>query len=129
MSFAPPYTLAAATFRFRAIASLAGRAPLGGARETALASYVVARLAVGVLPGTPLPLEDRVIRAAAARTWLASLALPAPLRAPLGKVIESTRHDSQAAVAAALVTVAEVAASYLDGPALAELRTLASQLG
>jgi hypothetical protein len=43
-------------------------------------------------------------------------------------VIESTRHESRSAVAAALVTVADVAASYLDGPALAELRTLATQL-
>jgi hypothetical protein len=128
VSFAPPYTLAPTTFRFRALAALAGRAPLGGARETALASYVVARLALGVLPGAALPVEDRVNRAAAARTWLASLALPAPLRAPLVKVIESTRHDSRPAVAAALVTVADIAASYLDGPAQAELRTLATQL-
>jgi hypothetical protein len=129
VSFAPPYTLAPTTFRFRALAALAGRAPLGGARESALASYVIARLVVGVLPGSVLPLEDRVVRAAAARTWLASLALPAPLRAPLAKVIESTRHESRPAVAAALVTVADVAASYLDGPALAELRGLATQLG
>ena len=128
VSFAPPYALAPTTFRFRALAALAGRAPLGGARETALASYVVARLASGLAPGTALAPEDRVARAAGAKTWLATLALPAPLRAPLAKVIESTRHDSKAAVAAALVTVADVAASYLDGPALAELRGLATQL-
>ena len=127
VSFAPPYALAPTTFRFRALAAHAGRAPLGGARETTLASYVVARLAVGLLPGTMLPLEDRGVRASAARTWLASLALPVPVRAPLVKVIESTRHDSRSAVAAALVTVADVAASYLDGPAIAELRALAAQ--
>lgn len=128
VSFAPPYALTPTTFRFRAIAALAGRAPLGGGRETALAAYVVARLAVGCLPGSNLPLEDRTNRAAAARTWLASLALPVPVRAPLVKVIESTRHDSRPAVAAALVTAADVAASYLDGPAVAELRELAAQL-
>ncbi|HET9004858.1 MAG TPA: hypothetical protein VFN39_12720 [Gemmatimonadaceae bacterium] len=128
MSFAPPYALTPTTFRFRALAALAGRAPLGGGRETALASYVVARLAVGCLPDSSLPLEDRTNRAAAARTWLASLALPMPVRAPLVKVIESTRHDSRPAVGAALVTVADVAASYLDGPAVAELRELAAQL-
>ena len=44
VSFAPPYALTPTTFRFRALAALAGRAPLGGGRETALASYVVARL-------------------------------------------------------------------------------------
>ena len=128
VSFAPPYSLAPTNFRFRALAAHAGRAPLGGARETALASYMVARLAVALLPGTLLPLVDRGVRAAAARTWLASLALPAPLRAPLNKVIESTREDVSSAVAAALVTVADVAASYLDGPSLAELRALAAQL-
>jgi len=129
VSFAPPYALASTTFRFRAIAALAGRAPLGGGRETALASYVVARLAVGCLPESALPLEDRVARATAARTWLASLALPAPVRGPLVKVIDSTRHDSRHAVASAIVTVADIAASYLDGPALAELRALATELG
>jgi hypothetical protein len=129
VSFAPPYALAPTTFRFRALAALAGRAPLGGARETALASYVVARLAVGCLPDSVLPLDDRATRASAARTWLASLALPVPVRAPLVKVIESTRHESRPEVAAAIVTVADVAASYLDGPALAELRALATELG
>jgi hypothetical protein len=128
VSFAPPYALAPTTFRFPALATLAGRAPLGGERETALASYVVARLALGLVPGATLPLEDRVTRAAAARTWLASLALPAPIRAPFAKVIDSTRQDSRASVAAALVTAADVAASYLDGPALGELRALAAQL-
>lgn len=128
MSFAPPYALAPTTFRFRALAALAGRAPLGGGRETALASYVVARLAAGCLAGSALPLEDRTNRAAAARTWLASLALPVPVRAPLVKVIESTRHDSRPAVAVALVTAADIAASYLDDPAVAELRVLAAQL-
>ncbi|MFL5560016.1 MAG: hypothetical protein ACJ79K_00945 [Gemmatimonadaceae bacterium] len=128
MSFAPPYALAPTPFRFRALAALAGRAPLGGGRETALASFVVARLAVGCLAGSTLTTEDRSTRAAAARTWIASLALPAPLRAPLVKVIESTRHESRSAVAVAIVTVADVAASYLDAPALDELRVLAAEL-
>jgi uncharacterized membrane protein len=128
VAFAPPYALAPTTFRFRALAALAGRAPLGGGRETALASFVVARLAVGCLAASTIPVADRGTRASAARTWLASLALPAPVRAPLVKVIESTRQENRGAVAAALVTAADVAASYLDGPALAELRALAAEL-
>lgn len=128
VSFAPPYALAPTPFRFRALAALAGRAPLGGGRETALASYVVARLAAGCLPGAALALEERDARALAARTWLASLALPVPVRAPLVKVIESTRQENRAAVGAAVVTAADIAASYLDGPAVAELRALAAQL-
>lgn len=125
----PPYALAPAPFRFRALALHAGRAALGGPRETTLACYVVARLAVPFLPGNELSAEDRVTRAGAARTWLASLALPAPLRAPLTRAIDATKGEGGAAAGAALVTVADAAASYLDGPALAELRAFAAQLG
>lgn len=129
VSFAPPYALIPTTFRFRALAALAGRAPLGGGRETALAAFGVARLAAGCLPASALSVEDRTGRAAAARTWLASLALPVVVRAPFVTVIESTRHESRHAVAAAIVTAADLAASYLDGPALAELHALATELG
>ncbi|NUR18695.1 MAG: hypothetical protein HOQ12_04090, partial [Gemmatimonadaceae bacterium] len=55
--------------------------------------------------------------------------LPTPLRAPLKKLIESTRGTDARAAASALETVADAAASYLDGPALAELRAFAAQLG
>ena len=125
----PPYAIAPAPFRFRALAIHAGRAPLGGPREATLACYVVARLATALLPGGELPAEDRATRACAARTWLASLALPTPLRAPLTKVVDLTKGNDAHFTGAALVTVAEAAASYLDGPALAELRAVATQLG
>lgn len=125
----PPYAIAPAPFRFRALAVHAGRAPLGGPREATLACYVVARLATALIPGGELPVADRATRASAARTWLASLALPAPLRAPLTKLVDLTKGDDGHAAGAALVTVADAAASYLDGPALAELRAVAAQLG
>lgn len=128
MAASPPYSLAPALFRFRALATNAGRAPLGGAREAGLACYVCARLAAGLLPPFELSDEERVSRAAAARIWLASLALPAAIRAPLVKLIDATRAAPLEQAGAALVTVADAAASYLDGPALAELRALASQL-
>ena len=115
-------------FRFRALAANAGRAPLGGAREAGLACYVGARLAVGLLPPIQLSDEERASRAAAARIWLASLALPAAIRTPLVKLIDATSAAPLAQAGAALVTVADAAASYLDGPALAELRALAAQL-
>ena len=124
----PPYSVAPALFRFRGLATNAGRAPLGGAREAGLACYVGARLAAGLLPPIQLSDEERVSRAAAARVWLASLALPAAIRAPLVKLIDATRGAPLAQTGAALVTVADAAASYLDGPALAELRALAAQL-
>jgi hypothetical protein len=125
----PPYSLAPAPFRFRAIALHAGHAPLGGPREATLACYVGARLVSAFLPGAELPAGERGVRASAARTWLASLALPPSLRVPFTRLVESSRGDDPAVAGAALVTVADAAASYLDGPALAELRALASQLG
>ena len=125
----PPYAIAPTPFRFRALALHAGRAPLGGPREATLACYATARLAAALLPGNELPAEDRAARASAARTWLASLALPAALRAPLTRLVEATKGDDAHAAGAAVVTVADAAASYLDGPALAELRAFAAQLG
>ena len=101
---------------------------MGGAREAGLACYVGARLAAGLLPPIELSDEERISRAAAARVWLASLALPAPIRAPLVRLIDATRNAPLLQTGAALVTVADAAASYLDGPALAELRALAAQL-
>ncbi len=93
-----------------------------------LACYVAARLAAAALPDAGLDAEQRAARAAAARTWAGSLALPAPLRVPLARVVDATRDGQAATVGAALVTVADAAASYLDGQATMELRALAAQL-
>lgn len=113
----------------------AGRAPLGGAREAGLACYVAARLASGLLPPLVLSDEDRAARATAARQWLASLAMPAALRVPVTRLMDATKAPAAAdqgparhTVGAALVTVADAAASYLDGPSQAELRALAALL-
>lgn len=128
MPASPPYSLAPIAFRFRALAAYAGRASLGGPREAGLACYVAARLAVGTAPESGLDAEQRALRAAAARTWAGSLALPAPLRVPLARVVDASRDGPAAAAGAALVTVADAAASYLDGQATAELRAIAAQL-
>src|SRR5688500_148699 len=64
---APPYALTTPSFEFPALASLAGRAPMGGEREVALACLVVARLAAGA---SALTSEVRGARAAAAKVWL-----------------------------------------------------------
>jgi hypothetical protein len=47
--------LAPTPFRFPALASLAGRAPLGGDREVALATYLAARLAHDALATADSP--------------------------------------------------------------------------
>ena len=66
----PPYALATTTFRFAALAALAGRAPLGGQREVALATYLAARLAQDVLPERGVPQTSRAERAVGAKSWL-----------------------------------------------------------
>ncbi|HKW08743.1 MAG TPA: hypothetical protein VJO33_00100 [Gemmatimonadaceae bacterium] len=123
----PPYALSSPAFRFRALASLAGRAPLGGPREVALATYLVARLVDDCLPAKELPIDARKARSAAARGWLASAALPAAVRAPIAKLADVTAGEGSEA-SAALASVIAATGNYLDAPARLELDRLARAL-
>jgi hypothetical protein len=123
----PPYALSSTTFRFAALAALAGRAPLGGQREVALATYVVARLAQDVLPEKGLTQPTRVERAGHARSWLSTLALPAPIRPALANLVDASGSD-RAAVSPALRSVMAVTADFLDSAARLELDQLAAVL-
>jgi hypothetical protein len=120
----PPYALSSPTFRFRALATLAGRAPLGGPREVALATYLVARLVDDCLPAKELPIDARKTRSTAARGWLASAALPAAVRTPITKLADVTAGEI-AEVAPALASVIAATSNYLDAPARLELDRLA----
>jgi hypothetical protein len=120
----PPYALSSPEFPFRALAALAGRAPLGGEREVSLAALQAARLASGAAPPDPLPQPVRARRAAAARAWFASLTLQTALRTPINRVVDATINDDPKALAAALAALIETAAPYLDAPAQQELRAL-----
>ena len=122
-----PYALDPLRFPFPALASLAGRLPLGGGREVALAALMTARLAQGVTTGETLQLGERVTRAAAAKVWLASLALPATTRVPFARCVESTTGTSLD-VAGALRSLVAAAGTHLDGPSVQELERLARQL-
>ena len=124
----PPYALVVPAFSFRALAGLAGRAPLGGARETALAALVGARLAVGMAPPLELPRTLRIARADAARLWMSSVALPAPVRIAIASLLDASTTDNPAALAAALGKVGDVAAPHLDRAARLELDRLAARL-
>lgn len=126
-AIAPPYALTTPTFRFRALASLAGRAPLGGAREVVIATYLVARLADDCRASRELPPATRMTRANAARTWLASVALPAAVRSTLTRLIEATEGEI-AGVATALAAVIVATAQYLDDGARMELERLGRAL-
>jgi hypothetical protein len=122
-----PYALDTLRFPFPALASLAGRLPLGGGREVALAALMTARLALGVTTGEALPVGERVTRAAAAKVWLASLALPATTRVPFARCVESTTGTALQ-VAGALRSLVAAAGMHLDGPSVQELETLARKL-
>ena len=121
---APPYGLTSPAFRFRALAALAGRAPLGGPREVVLATYLVARLVDDCLPHRELTAAARVERSAAARGWLGSVALPATVRAPLTRLVDATAGEVEN-VAAALAAVMTALDGYLDAASRVELDRLA----
>jgi hypothetical protein len=123
----PPYGLAQTPFRFAALAALAGRAPLGGRREVALATYLAARLADGVLDESGLAVPTRVERAGNARSWLSTIAIPAPIRQPLARLIDASAGGATEASQAVRAVIA-VTAEYLDRAARLELENLAETL-
>ena len=122
-----PYGLESLGFPFPALALLAGRLPLGGGREVALAALMTARLAGSVRGANALSAQERTTRAAAAKVWLASLALPASTRVPFARCIEATTGSTHQ-VAAALRTLLAAASAHLDGAGVAELERLTRQL-
>lgn len=124
----PPYALASTAFRFAALASLAGRAPLGGKREVALAVYVAARLAHDALPERAVSESVRGERASGAKHWMSMLALPsAPVRANLTRLIDASVGTPDGA-SKALAAVIAVTGVYLDASARTELEQLARAL-
>jgi len=124
----PPYALATPTFRFRALASLAGRAPIGGPREVALATYLVARLVDDCQPSKMLPAPPRAERAAAARNWLAGVALSNAIRASLAKLVEATSGDP-IQLGGPLSEAMSAVDGYLDPASRSELERLSRALG
>jgi hypothetical protein len=123
----PPYGLSTPTFRFRALAALAGRAALGGPREVALGVYLAARLVQDALSEQSVFNTTRSPRAAGARAWLATLALPAHVRAALVRLIDASLEDG-IGMRAALAGVIGSTSTYLDVAARLELERLAQTI-
>jgi hypothetical protein len=119
----PPYALSTPCFRFRALASLAARAPLGGPREVALATYLVARLVDDCLPEKELPSAARAARSGGARGWLANVALPTAVRASLIRLTDATGGDLSD-IQPALTSTMAVVDAYLDPSSRSELARL-----
>jgi hypothetical protein len=123
----PPYAVAPTEFRFPALAALAGRAQLGGDREVALAMYVTARLVQDSVGAGCLGDAARLERAANAKTWVSSFALPGPARQSIIHLIESTAGDTASLVEDLRAVVAS-ARPYLDIQSQAELDRLAKSI-
>ena len=115
-------------FRFKALASHAGHAAIGGDREVALACFVAARLIAGMLPPLLISSADTAARATAARLWLSSLALPAPTRAAVTAGLDAAANGDPKAGRQAVKMLLEAGGSRLDLPSIAELKELASEL-
>jgi hypothetical protein len=122
----PPFALDTPSFSFPALATLAGRAPLGGAREVAIVAFAAAKLAEEVKAGG-LSVEERRARAAGARRWLSSLSLTEAVKRAFIELAEATEGDGHG-TAARLRRVIEVTGAPLDAPARAELERLAKEL-
>ena len=120
----PPYALAPSVFPFRHLAGLAGRAPIGGAREVALACFVAARLAADHDPTAVDGETARASRCAGAKTWLGSLALPSPVRTSVTRCADASAYGEREDLARELATLAIAAAAFLDAPSRHELEAL-----
>jgi pyocin large subunit-like protein len=92
-----------------------------------LATYLAARLADDVLDENGLSPAVRVERSGNARSWLSTVALPAPVRQPLARLIDSTGGQA-APVSQALRAVMAVTAEFLDRASRLELEQLAETL-
>jgi hypothetical protein len=125
----PPYALSAPVFKFRSLAALAGRAPIGGAREVALSCFVAARLASDCCdPALDLDEILRAARCAGAKGWLGTIAIPSPVRTPVTRLAEASAAADPATMATLVLALKRAAESFLDAPAKSELDALAARL-
>lgn len=123
-----PYALAVPAFRLRPLAEAAGRAQVGGPRETVMAALIGARLATAAVGTQSLTPAQREARADAARNWLGTIALAPGPKAAAAKLIESTRTADPAAMALALDGVTDITAPWLDRGARSALDSLVQAL-
>ena len=124
-----PYSLEPTAFSFPALAAMAGRSPLGGPRELALACVVVCRMVRDTtLLGTELSEEQRGHRSQGAKHWLGAAAIQAPVRLVLSKLADAAAEGDLLAIRAALDGVMTVTANSLDPGARLELARLAQAI-
>jgi hypothetical protein len=120
-----PYGLEPTAFPFPALATMAGRAPLGGPREIALACFLVARIAGDATSEHPVLTGDqRMERAQGVKHWLGGATIPAPVKNALSRLADATTNEDRSVMKAALESVMAVTANQLDSGARLELGRL-----
>jgi hypothetical protein len=107
---------------------MAGRAPLGGPRESALACFLVARIVAEFADGQRLPADQQKARVQGVKHWLGAAALPTPLKTALTRMAESTISEDREVAKSALDSVIAVTANQLDPGARLELSRLAQAI-
>ena len=123
-----PYSLEPTSFPLPALAALAGRAPLGGQRETALACFVVGRLIASASSSTATGTEQGRERLQGVKHWLGSAALAPNLRQALARAAECASEGDKTGVKSALDSVMTVTANQLDPAARLELARLSQAI-
>jgi hypothetical protein len=124
----PRFALTTPVFRFRALAALSARAPLGGDRETVLACLQLGRLCAGLLPPHDLTREQLIDRTENTRQWLASLAVPSGVRSTAFGVFGALTGLDRARLAEAMTDLVKAASGQLDEASRAELNALMQEL-
>jgi hypothetical protein len=124
----PRFTLATPAFRFRALTALAGRASLGGDRETLVACVQLGRLCAGILPPYELPRDLALERTENTKQWLSSLAIPSGIRSTAFGIFGALNGFDRARCAIAFVDLVKAASGQLDETARAELNALVQEL-
>ncbi len=75
-----------------------------------------------------LPLSDAKARSTAAKQWLASLSLPAPIRIAVTQLADSVATGHNSVAAESLAKLLLVAAHQIDEASATELRALMAEL-
>ena len=124
----PKFALATPSFRFRSLAAAAGRASLGGDRETLLACLQLGRLCAGMLPPYEMSRELTMERTENTKQWLSSLAVPSGIRSTAFGILGSLTGHDRARLAEAFEDLVKAAPPQLDEAARIELTHLIQEL-
>jgi len=115
-------------FRFRSLTAAAGRAALGGDRETLIACLQLGRLCAGILPPYELSREVTLERTENTKQWLASIAVPSGIRSTAFGIFGGLTGHDRARCALAFEDLVKAAFAQLDESSRAELNALIHEL-